>query len=425
MEAWKQDAFKFEDIDIAQWNKTFCDNDERFAWAMQKIQNGDAFVRSYGLQKDIQEAISLSQYADFVNSCSRMGSYELCASPSFAPILSKFRRVFVDCVNRDDYTMPALADPEPPCVAPDERTEYIGIGDLVKRSRPEPVEKRFGMQLKRNMLCVDPNGAFRDIIREQMAQILRLHGLRQLITQLFDCGFCVGENPYSMNYDGIQYDSYLPCGCGPWQNLYYNQADFNCACQHPAILAMEALDEDMRNPITGMPMNCCERLDVISTGRSQARYLTELLGPHLSKRQIGGSECNECEINVAQREGWGQIMTSKWVRKIVHDCLCDLYGSGGGAGTSLTDAQIQEILDRTFIAGCIEESVAWQVRWDTEFVEMSGTDTEAYHRENIIFSLVVSEWTGPFWQNPWAVKKVFGIHDGGSIPADCTHAICT
>lgn len=424
LEGWSQNRFRFEDIDMERFTHELKRNDEGFEYAYRKIEDGSAF-RNRGLQEETGGAIAASMYGDFINACVRMGTFEMCESPSLAPVLSCFDRVQVDCVNRDDWTMPGEVDIELDCITEDEHTPSYGLGDMVKRTRPEPEEIRFSMKLKRNMVCVDPNGEFRNMLRERGAKVLERRMARAMVKMVFDL-YRPGTNPYSMNYDGFLYDNYLCGSGGPWCNLYYNDQDLGC-CLFQPIVAVEQLFEDARNPLTGFPMDCPGNMDVIVTSDKMKRYLTELLGPHLKVCGDGaeGSCSVSRELPQTRREGWGEIKSSKWFRHFVREELCKLYGPGSGFDGcddgEVDEAGIDQMLERTFVVGDFRRAFAWQVRWDTQTVERSGIDTSEYFREDIIYSIRWSEWTGPFTKSPWAVAKVQGLPDCIDLPENCVN----
>lgn len=416
-EEWQAGNYKALDQDYAEVIHAFYQGDKRFRDAYDAIKVGGTEYKDN--VQAIAEAISLSQFGDFVNSQYRMGTYEMCGSPSYAPILSLFPRRFVDCGTDVRYTNPQFVDFEAPLVTEGENTQYFGLGEVAKITDPEKEEIRFGMQLNRSFLCIDPNQQARTWIRNQMFEVIRRRALRQLLGQLLNVN--CGTSSRDPNFDGTQYNPYLQCG--PWCNLFYNQDDFNCACQHPAILACEYMEEDMRNPLTGDPMECSEGMNVMTFSRQTSRYVADMLGPHLAKKK-GSLDCEGCEINRASREGWGQVLYSKWGRKILHELICEEFPTA-------VAGEIDQMLDRTLIVGNFGAALEWQVIWDTEITERSGTETSEYHRNNTIYSAVISEYSGAAWDNPWAVKKVYGLPDtlatvAVTLPTACTddHPMC-
>lgn len=388
---------------------------KKLSWAINEMKASHQWAgrrMEAGIEEHLMDGLSMSQFARFLESCTRLGTYEFCARPDVAPILSCFGRIQIACNQRElatDFDLMS-ADMLEDWQVEDEQTPMIGLETPCYIGVPRPCKIKFGMAIKRELLCGDvAENILRVMARgaELLDEKLAKQGIR-LMLNLWDDP---EDNRWPYAIDGVAYHPYYPhadCeGIYPWSNWIPNANDPECSNQIPMCMVEQANDE-MRNPITNRRMDCgLNSKDIIATSTKQSQVFRQNLGGFsveapLQNGMPGGPKFGTYQQ--APRSGWsGEIKEHPMIR----DCLREFYGRKYSDRKS-----VEQAVNRTFLMGNTRRMFAITTEWQRETLTRQAPNTFEYWNQEIVMATKWMEKVGFVSLEPWAGQLFEGVPDG-------------
>lgn len=443
-EAWQRGAIKISDVDFGE----FIGDVARYVFKRKaqglRVPDGVSASNRYGglremfkrlkddnfwksghttdtkkISEAITDAVMNSQFARYMDTAIRLGTLEMCGSPDVAPILALLGRVNVGSGQTTLATDPVLTDISEMIgdMAENEQTPFFGIGDPLEVTLPKRTKVKYAYAIGRSDLGFGVDEAVRRVMANG-ASMLDEYWAPHILRLLFDNFATPGDNPYPFVMDGAKYRSYYAPRAVDfetyWENLIYNNDQDFVPGDRSIFLAIEKLFDNLSDPRTGRPMDCCDTKSIIGTGRHQNEVIREALGAVTVSSAVGGLGNAVVEFPRGGRDGWNPNTTySLWVNRILKDQIAKLH-------PSWTRAQVEQSLERTILTGCPDRAFIMQVEWERETLEREAPNTWEYFDREIIWARKYIEKAGLATVMPWAVTLVKGLPQGVAAPAPPT-----
>lgn len=418
-ESYKHDAFDLmEDIDHDAVLDFYQRKDDRFRDAVGHIKNNPALFKrgteGDRLRESLTSAIELSQFERYLDNCVRLGTFSFCRTQNVDCILDLVGKIQVDCTTETLSTDPFLIEDDfEPANPVESETPMGGLADPVEIKVPKRHYVKIGYGLNRDMFCQGLGQRIQSVIEENIGPKFDKRMANYIVPLIFNA-YCPGENPWAFNMDGCSWETYYApnAGAEPWDNMTFAAETFD-SCQHGMFCTVEEKFDAIEHPRTGDSMSCVDSWNIVAGGgRCTAEKFRNLLG--VLRVEAGGdgtASCNETiQFNRAAREGWGAIRWCTPMTKRLRQSYTAIYGTGTTANFS--DAEVKQMVERTWVAGSTQEAFQLATEWEREEVTLQGTQTYEYWNQEILWMKKWSEKWGLLVKNPWAVQIVQGLPDG-------------
>ena len=418
----RQEVDLLNDIDLdgimAAWRK----RDERFDDAVKNIvHNPDMFkpgAQNDRLREHVTSGIELSQFERFLDTCVRLGTFSFCGTEGVDTILGLVDRINVDCTDNVLSTDPFLIEDDfDDSNPPHSETPLAGLADPVELRMPPRKHVKIGYAINRDLFCGGLAQRILNVINgpEGVAMKLNKRLAKHIVPLIFNA-YYPGKNPWEFNMDGCGWETYYDDsgdGSDPWVNKICVAEDFD-HCKYGMFCMVEESFDGINHPRTGDPMTCVGEYQIVSGGgRCLAEKFRNLLGLHRAE-YCDKSNANGCQASIqfdrASRSGWGAFIWSRFMSRYLKDAYTELYGTGTTANFSRTE--INQMTERTWVAGNTQAAFKLAVEWEREEVTLQGLNTYQYWNQEILWMKKWSEKWGLMVQNPWAVHLIQGLPDG-------------
>lgn len=374
------------------------------------------------------DGMDLSQFPDLMNHCAIEQALTQCASDNCGELVSLVGTQQVGCNEsrmRSDLMLDDLDFGV--CEPPDAPLTFAGINSPIYSRMGPRCRKRIGFSLKSNTRCNGIMASVMNVINTQVKPKYDKWLGKATVAMILGNGTCgsnCGSFDYSPYIDDCRYKMYYGVGeCGPWNNLMFNDQDLSPCSGEGLLCAIERMARRATDPWTGDLIRCCDNYDMIAFGDAcSTKVLRKLLGAHTAeynKSCCGDDADSDCvktpSFPEAARPGWGTIRNSECLTRSAFEYY------KGQFGCILSDAEIMQMIDRTYIIGCIRQAIVRTVEQEWTRREYGGTNTWAYFNQGVE-QMVSFEATGGFFVNPMrigGVIKIQGLPDCiGGEPLD-------
>ena len=372
--------------------------DMRRAWDRPGAENNVKLV------EHTMDVMVSSQFDAIMKMCVRLSLFQQCGMAPYvlAPLVDNSPRI--DCNMGKMIGYPRLgAEVIDTNEEELEETQFYGLKQPYFVGMPTAKKKKFAVGYTRELLCVNSNS--NDIVTRQIAALGEVFDEHKewLLTDLIFGLQSANSDPYRYDFNDSKFNGYQEVGGGaPWGNLITGDpATVVDGTSFAPFRAVEAIFNDMRDPIDNKPIQCPGGLDILVTTRTKIEQYQDLLGVVQVTRDLaGGFGANErMEIQRSPREGWnGDIRYSRhsW------DRIVDYYMSAEGKN----QADAESAATDTWVAGRFDEAFGWATEWERENITRAGRDTWGYFNQEVIFATKWLEKSTPMWKAPWQVVRM-------------------
>lgn len=409
------------DVDHDGVFESFCKADERFADVARLVRDDPRVWRQGSdndkLREHVVDGLELSQFERYLDTCIRLGTIEFCSGPSVDGILGLIGGLSVDCTTSKVATDPFLIDDDfDDCTPADAEMPFAGLADPVEFTVPDRNTVQLGYAMKRDLFCGGLATRILDMIEREIGPKFNRRLARQVIPLIFEAYCSTHPNPWPFNMDGCSWGTYYAeDAASPWVNKIQAADDFD-TCTYGFFCQVETLFDNLENPRTGELMECCSEYQIVSGGgRCMDEKFRNLLGvTRVESCNVDATGCRDSIMfNRNGRAGWGNFFWDRYLTRYLKERYTTLFGTGTTAG--YTDAQILQMVERTWLAGCPERAFAMTTEWERERITLQGRDTWQYLNQNVLYMTGWRERTGFMVQNPWSVVLVQGVPDGETL----------
>jgi len=318
----------------------------------------------------------ISQYGRYVDDLLRLGTWELCASRSVAAILGLVGRIRVDCgqntLSSDLVPVDVWRELHP--MAENEPTRFFGVGNPIDTTILPRHKIKFAYALKREAKCRNLDVFLREVMMKGGEQIDKYWApiIIQEVLGLHDpSNPNAREWPFIINGQKFQTEYQEPAAANanlfPFWNMIYNQSDI--APGDDALFKLiEMALRDQRHMTTNEPMDCLNGpLDLLATGGCQVEDIQAGLGLVLLSTALGGANNAVAQRTRTARTRWNteNIFDDPWVEIYAREIMARVAPWSGW-----TEEEREQSLNRTFVAGRLNQAIVMTMEWDQEEFDM-------------------------------------------------------
>lgn len=338
------------------------------------------------------DVMASTQFPNLLGTAISVGTFEYC---QMAPntIMNEVTMLNAGCGQEVFYGWHQIGDVvDDDCMDEKEMTPYKGICKPTKLTSPPRCKKKFAMGITREMLCFDVNSNIQNLMRTG-AEVANLHNSKMMLRTMFAL-HRPGANPYPYIEDDIAYDTYFKTTGSPWINrLDGNVLDGT----YTPFNTVEFAAEDLRDPVTGEPVNCQFR-DILVTSVAARDAAMRGLGPFsatFDKTDTAyGSNLKLTQDRPADSR-FGRVIYDRYARDLLSAWYTDVVG--------LSAAGAKDGASKTWLVGDFKNAFGWVVEWPLETLERVGTDTREYWDQEIVYQIKYLWKAAPIVLNPRAV----------------------
>ncbi len=377
----------------------------------------------------VSDGMSRSMFPEWMDGCIQYMSTRTCSMLDPRPALDIYGRDVVGCGIDKMKTEPFIPALEFKCEPEGKDLDLTGMTTPLEMKVYPRCSQRIGTAYMRSLRCGGGNvraqivREINDNIRPQFEKAFGKFALRVLLD--LDCGANC-DRRYPPNVNGCTLAPYhLDGGSGPWVNKFFQGEPVTRCDARTLQCTIERMFEQAKHPVTGDLIDCCQNgwtSLVLGTGCEHEDWAKWLESYQVRAGNCDGPGCNEVSVyNRNARTMWGPTIYHAWMSRWTKEIMMEIWGPGTTLG--LTEAQVEQIQERTKVVGCIDDAFRITVELDFTKRTYGGENTWPSFNQNID-NFESWEWKLGMFVNPFAVQRVIlvqGVHDGG----DGNQLVCT
>lgn len=394
---WADRSFSIlEHLDFQQlYHDCYGDDWRQMSRAIRGI---DEQYRHESVRESLTAGMSADQFVNMLTTVIRFGVIEraeLAPMPLASLVNSNLR---LGPGTQQVPVIRTIADVVDDGAAEYEPTLSVGLPTPNMVTLPRARKMKFAIAITRELLDVDSavNGAIRGLI-DEYGDAISLHMeklLADLMFGLYDTA-TAGANPFPYVLDGIQYNTFATGS--PWFN------DLTSAgldgTQVPFELLMKQIEKAV-DPYSGELIDYSRNAKIVVTNENAQQLVYDALGVVRLIRDttsVSGSARQELDRAAgASRFGVqaGDVVVSKHIRPRLNAW----FQTTAGGSENSTNADIKA--GSAWLYGDTMKAFAIGTQWARERTQRSGTDTQQYFDQEVLFQVKWMEKSTPAVLSP-------------------------
>ena len=410
-----------------KWSTRSESFNQGFSAFRSALRTGNRFDKSRA--EHLFDGLDKSQFPELLMTCGANRIMERCPGADYNVVLDLAGTMNVGCTDERMRTPLMIDDIDyASCDPPDAPRNMVGINSPVWSRIGKRCLRRVGLAIKENTRCNNIMSLIEDVWNRESRRPFDKGEARRLISYMLGgcCDVTCGRDS-DVYLNNCKFNKYYLAGEGPWENKICLNTDLdNCGAEALICQWEQYLDEMATDPFNGDLIDCCNGAwNVITFGTGcSTKKIQRGLGAHTvmhTNECTEGITCSERRTyQEASRPRFGEVIHHPYISQMAKDHFTTCYGSG--TTMNYSDAQIQQMVDRTYLIGCTREVFKRTIEKDFTRSTYGGTNTWAFFNQGVEKFHGVDVSTGLFTEvlKLPGVLLVQGMPDG----EDCANLAC-